>query len=165
MAPRGKCPSRSATTTTQPCSSDLYRCHKRRLVRSLRRSHRKRDFVTPRKSKLHINLLDLKGVFLVLKRVQRPLFKQDCTHSNRQHHSCCLRKQGRRHEVGPAVCPTVENPDLVLQQAGDSQSSTHSRPAKCGSTQATQARSNNPNRVVSPYRGLPVDMHQMASTT
>ena len=35
-APRGKCPARAATLPTRPCSSDFYRCHKRRLGCSLR---------------------------------------------------------------------------------------------------------------------------------
>ena len=25
-------------------------------------------------------------------------------------------KEGRRHEIGPTVCPFVENPDLVFQE-------------------------------------------------
>ena len=37
-------------------------------------------------------------------------------------HSYCLRKQGRRHEVWPTVYPSLENPDLMLQEAGNSQS-------------------------------------------
>ena len=47
---------------TQPFrSSDLYRCLKRRLGGSLRRSHCKRTWS---ESKLHINYLELKVVFL-----------------------------------------------------------------------------------------------------
>ena len=102
-------------------------------------------------SKLHINYLEsgLPGP----KRVSR------------QHHSCCQHEQGRRHEIGPIVCHTVENPDLVLQEADDSQGLTHSMPTECGSRQAMQAWSDHPKRVVSLSRGLPVDMHQLAPTT
>ena len=95
-------------------------------------------------------------------RVPRPLYRQDSTCDNQQHHSSALHKQGRGHEVGPTVCPAMENLDLVYQEASNSQSPTHSRPAERGSRQAIQARPDHPNRVVSPCRGLPDDMHQVA---
>ena len=38
-----------------------------------------------------------------------------------------VHKQGRRHEVGPTMCPTMENLDLVYQASSNSQSPTHSR--------------------------------------
>ena len=41
--------------------------------------------------------------------------------SNTQHHSSVIYKQGRRHEVGPTLCSTMENRDLVYQKARDSQ--------------------------------------------
>ena len=59
----------------------------------------------------------------------------------------------------------MENPDLVYQQAGYSQSLTHSRPAECGSRQAIPARPDNSQRVVSPSRGLPGNMQQVAPTS
>ena len=43
------------------------------------------------------------------------------------------------------------------------QSSTHSRPVEHGSRQAIQAKPDHPNRVVSPSRGLPNNMQQVAS--
>ena len=52
-------------------------------------------------------------------------------------------------------------PYLVPQKTGDSQSLTHSRPAECGSRQAIQARPDHPNRVVSPSRGPPINMHRL----
>ena len=45
----------------------------------------------------------------------------------------------------------------------NSKSLTHSRLAKCGSRQTIQARSDHPDRVVSPSRGLPDNMQQVAS--
>ena len=71
-------------------------------------------------SKLHITYLELKAVFLPLKRVPRPALKQDSTCSNQQHHSSVMHKQGRRHEVGPILCPIMENLDLVYQETSDS---------------------------------------------
>ena len=86
-------------------------------------------------SKLHIDYLELKVVFLALKE-----FDID---RHGQHHSGCLYKQLRGDAVGPFVCPSVENPDLVYQQTGYAQSPTHSRPAECGSRQAILARPDN----------------------
>ena len=96
------------------------------------------------------------------KRVPRPVPTQDGTCRNRQHHSGVIHKQGRRHEVGPTLCFTMGNLDLVHQKSSNSQSPTHSRPAECGSRQAIQARSDHPNRVVSPSGGLPSTMQQVA---
>ena len=63
------------------------------------------------------------------------------------------------------VCPTVENPDLMLQEAGDSQGPTHFRPCDFDSRETIQARPDHPNRIVSPSRGLPVDIHQVAPSS
>ena len=60
---------------------------------------------------------------------------------------------------------SVENPDLVYQQAGYSQTPTYSRPAECGRRQAIQDRPDNSNRVVPPSRGLPGNMQQVAPTS
>ena len=102
MAQREKCPVRSATTPTCPCFSDFYRCLRRRLGCSLWRSHSKRVLV-PAGKQVAFQLPGTKGCLFGHDRVPRPLFKQDCTHNNRQHHSYCLHKQGRRHEIGPTV--------------------------------------------------------------
>ena len=63
--------------------------------------HTTRGTWSPSGSKLHINYLELKAV-------------------NRQHHSSVIHRQGRRHEVGPTLCPTMENLDLVYQETSDS---------------------------------------------
>ena len=95
------------------------------------------------------------------KRVQRPLVRQNSSCSNRQHHSSVIHKQGGRHVVGLTECPSVENPDLVFQETGDSQSQTHSRLGECGCRQAIQVRPDPPNRVVCRSSGLPVHMQQV----
>ena len=46
---------------------------------------------------------------------------RSCSSSNRQHNSSVLHQQGRRHEVGPTVCPSMENLDLVYQETSNSQ--------------------------------------------
>ena len=88
--------------------------HQSRLGQLLRRAHGKWDLVPSRKQATY-KLPGTKGSFLDPKRVPRPLSKQDCCHSNRQHHSYCLHKQGRKYEVASTVCP-MENLDLVLQE-------------------------------------------------
>ena len=80
-------------------------------------------------SKLHMNDLELKAVFLALKEFQDPLHTQDSTCSYWWHHSGVIHKQWRRHEVGPTVCSTMENLDWVHQKSSNSQSPTLSRPA------------------------------------
>ena len=80
----------------------------------------------------------------------------------RQYYSGSLHKQGRRHEVGPTVCPTVENLDLVFPATSDSKSSTHPRPSQCDSRQTIQAGSDHPNRVVPPSGGFSTNMQQVA---
>ena len=93
------------------------------------------------------------------------MLKQDGSCSNRKHHSGVINKQGRSHEVRFTVCASVKNPDLMFQKTGDSQSLTHSRPAECDSRQAIQARPDHPNRVVSPSRGFPEGMQQVAPSS
>ena len=71
-----------------------------------------------------------------------------------------MHKQGRRHEVGPSMCPPVENPDLVFQKTGDCQSLTHS--TRLNVVADKLSRLGHPNRVVSPSKGLPINMQQVA---
>ena len=114
-----QCTYRPTITPNKTCSANISRHINRRVGRSLRRAHCTGTWSLPG-SKLHINYLELKAVFLALKECPRPLLKQDSTCSNRQHHSSIIHKQGRRHEVGPSLCPTMENLDLVYQETSDS---------------------------------------------
>ena len=72
----------------------------------------------------------------------------------RQHHSSVVHKQGGRYEVGPTLCPSMENFDLVHQTSGHPKSPTHPRPTKCDSGQIVPSRSNHSNRMVPPARGF-----------
>ena len=131
---------------------------------SLKRAHCKRVLVGAGKPASH-KLSRVKSGFSRLKRVPRPLYRQDGTGSNRQHHSGVLHKQRGRHEVGPLVCPAVENPDLVFPETGDSKSTTHTRKPKCDSGQAIQTWADHPDRVVPPSRGFSKHMRDMAPTS
>ena len=156
-----QCAPRSTITASKACSANLYRCIKRRVGPSLRRTHCQRDLVTARKQAAY-KLSGTKSSLSSFERVPRPLFRQDSSGGNRQYNCRVIHKQGRRHEVGPTVCPTVENLDLVFQETSNSQSPTYPRPTKRGSRQAIQTWSDHPNGVVSPSRGLPNIMQQVA---
>ena len=160
VAARGQHPHRPTITPDKTCSANLYRHMKRRVERSLKRKHCKRHLVPSGKQAAY-KLPRTQGSLSSLKRVPRLLHTQDSTCSNRQHHSCVIHKQRRRHEVGPTLCSTMENLDLVHQKSSNSQSPTHYRPAECGSRQAIQTRPDHPNRVVSPSGGLPSNIQQV----
>ena len=90
------------------------------------------------------------------------MYRKDSSRGNRQHHSGGIYKQGRRHEVRPSLCPTVENLDLVFPETSDAKSPPHSRSSQCDSGQVIQTGSDHPDRVVPPPRDLSEDMQQMA---
>ena len=162
MVAKGKqCATRSTITPNQTCSANIYRRIKRRVGRSLKRAHCKRVLVSARKQAAH-KLSGVESSVSSLERVPRSLCRQDSSSGNRQHYSSSLRKQGRRHEVRPTVCPIVENLDLVFPETSDSKSPTHPRPSKCDSGQAIQAGSDHPDRVVPPSRSVSKYMQQMA---
>ena len=108
--------------------------------------------------KLQIKLSGTQGSVSRLKRVSKPLCQQDSTCGNQQHYSGVIHKQGRRHEVGHTLCPTMENLDLVYQKSSHSQSSTHPRLAERGSRQAISPRPDHSNRMVPPSRGFSNNM-------
>ena len=135
---------------------------KRRVGRSLKRAHCKRNLVSTRKQAAH-KLSRTKSSFCSSKRVSRPLHRPDCLGGDRQYHGGVAYKQGGRYEVGPTMCPTMENLDLVYQKTSDSQSLTHTRPAKCISRQAIQIGPDHSDRMVPPSRGIRGNMQQVAS--
>ena len=139
----------------------FYRFIKSRVGCSLKRMHCRRHLV-PSGKQVAYQLPRTQGNLSSLTRVPRPLHTQDSTCRDRQHHSGVIHKQGRRHEVGPTLCLSMENLDLMRQKSSNSKSLTHSRPAECGRRQAIQARSDHANRVVSPSGGLPSKMQQGA---
>ena len=162
MVARGnQCAPRSTITPHKACSANIYRRIKRRVGRSLKRVHCKRVLVGTGKQAAH-KLSGTQSSVSSPQRVPRPLCKQNSSSSNRQYYSGRLHKQGRRHEVGPTMCPTVENLDLMFPASSDSKSSTHPRPLKCDSRQTIQAGSDHPDRVVPPSRSFSTNMQPMA---
>ena len=139
----------------------FYRRIKRRVGRSLKRAHCKRVLVGAGKQAAH-KLPGTQSSSSNLKRVPRSLCRQNSPSSNRQYYSRRLHKQGRRHEIGPSVCPTLENLDLVFPATSNSKSLTHPRPSKRDSRQAIQTGSGYPNRMVPPSGSFSTNMQPMA---
>ena len=161
VAKRKQCAPRSTITPHKTCSANFYRRIKRRVGRSFKRGHCKGVLVSARKQAAH-KLLGTESSPFGLKRVPRPMHQQNCPGGHRQYYSSGLHKQRRRDEVGPAVCPTVENHDLVFPATSDSKSPTYPWPIKCDSRQAIQAKSDHPNRMVPPSGRVSKLVQQMA---
>ena len=161
VAKRKQCASRSTITPHKACSANVYRRIKRRLGRSFKRAHCKGVLVSSGKQTAH-KLLGTESSLFGFERVPRPLHRQNSPSAHRQYHSGGLHKQRRRHEVGPTVCPTVENLDMVFPKTSDSKSPAYPRPSKCDSRQTIQAGSDHPNRVVPPSGSLSTNMQSMA---
>ena len=124
--------------------------HSTMLCRSLQHqekagAHCKRDLVPNHKA----SCIETKGttgtkaVLLALKK-----FQDLCSDNIAIIATGCLYKQERRYEVGPTLCDTMENHDLVLQKTGSSHGTTHFRLPKCGTPYTIQVRLDHSNRVV-----------------
>ena len=161
VARRRQRASRPTVTPSKTCSANFYRRIKRRVGRSLKRVHYKGVLVGTGKQAAH-KPSGTKSSFPSIERVPRYLCRKNNSGSNQQYYSSSLHKQGRGNEVGPTVCPTVENLDLVFPATSNSQSSTHSRTFKCDSRQTVQAGSDHPDRVVPPSGSFSTDMQPMA---
>ena len=159
-----QCSSRSTITPIKTCSADIYRHIKRRVGRSLKRTHCKGNLVSSRKQVAHKSLGAQSGLS-GLKRVPRPLFKQHSPGSHRQHNSGCLYQQRRRDEVGLPVCPTVENPVLVHRETGDPKGTSRPRPAERDSRQPIQTWPDHSNRMVPSPRSVQSYMLPVAPAT
>ena len=98
-------------------------------------------------SKLHINYLELKAV-LTLKE-----FQDLCSNkvvliaTDNTTVVAYINKEGEM-VLGPSLCLTVDDPDLVHQESGNPQSSTYSRLSDCDRRQIIQTGSNQSNRMV-----------------
>ena len=162
MVVRGKqCAPRSTFTPNETRSANIYRRIKRRVGRSLKRVHCKRILVGSGKQNAH-KLFGTQSGVSSLKRVPKSLCRKNSSSSNRQHYGGRLHKQGRGYEVGPTVCPTLENLDLVFPETSNSKGPTHPRPSKCDSGQTVETGADHSNGMVSPPRSLSGTMHQVA---
>ena len=116
-------------------------------------------------SKLHINHLELKAVFLALKEFRTLVCnKTVLIATDNTTVVAYINKEGG-DEVGVTVCPTVANPVLVHQTAGNPQGMSHPRPAERDSRQAIQVWPDHSNRVVTSSSSVPCCMLKVAPAT
>ena len=161
---RKQCATRPTITPSRACSTDLYRRIKRRVGRSLKRAHCKGPLVGSGKQTAH-KLSRVESSLSSSQRVPRTMYRQDSSSGIRQHYSSGLYKQRRRYEVGPSMCPTLEDPDLVLPETSDVKSPSHPGPSERDSRQAIQTRSDHTDRVVPPPGGISKHMQEVAPTS
>ena len=158
-----QCTTRSTFTPSKTCSANLYRRIKRRVGRSLRRAHCKRNLVSSREQITH-KPVRAKSSIPSSKRLSNPRLQQDSVDSYRQHNSGGLYQQRGGDEVGLAVCPTVETTVQVHQATSNPQGTSHPRPVERDSRQAIQAWPNHSNRVVASSRSVQSYMQPVAPT-
>ena len=115
-------------------------------------------------SKLHINHLELKAVFLAVKEFRTLCCNKTVLIATDNTTVVAYVNKGG-DEVGLSVCPTVENPVMVHQAAGNPQGTSHPRLAKHDSRQAIQAWPDRSNRVVTLSRSVPSYMLLVASVS
>ena len=113
-----QCAPRSTITPSKTCSANMYRCIKRRMGHSLKRTHCKRVLVTARKQAAY----KLSGTKSSLPSFKRVLVATD----NTTVVSYINKEEGMMS--GP-LCGSY----CGESETGDSQSPTHSRPTECGS--------------------------------
>ena len=116
-------------------------------------------------SKLHINHLELKAVFLALKEFQTLVFNKTVLVATDNTTVVAYINKERGDEIGLSVCPTVENSVLVHQAASNPQGTSHPRLAERDSRQAIQTWPDHSNRVVTSSRSVPSFMFKVASAT
>ena len=130
------------------------------MGRSLKRFHCKRNLVSSGKQAAY-KLSGTKRSLSSLKKVPRPLLRQDntCSTHNTTVVSYINKEGGMR---SGSLCALLWRILTWCTRKQVTQSSTHSRPAERCSRQAIQAKPDHPNGVVSPSRGLPNKMQQVA---
>ena len=115
-------------------------------------------------SKFHINHLELKAVFLALKEFRTLVCnKTVLIATDNTTVVAYINKEGGMKSG--SLCPTVENPVLVHQTAGNPQGTSHPRPAERDSRQAIQTWPDHSNRVVTSSSSIPSCMRKVAPAT
>ena len=114
-------------------------------------------------SKLHINYLELKAVFLALKEFQDLCVdKTVLVATDNTTVVAYINKEGGMRSGPLCALLFFENLDLVFPASSNSKSPTHPRPFKCDSRQTIQTGSDHPNRMVPPSGDLSTDLQPMA---
>ena len=143
--------------------TNIYRCLKRRLGRTLRGIHSKRRLVGIRKSPPY-QFLGTQGSSSGSQEFRAAVQGTDCSHSNGQHNCSLLHQQRGRYEIRFSLCPTLEAPILVSSQEDNSAGQTHPGSLECHSGQAIPAQSGDPDRVVPVSTGIQSLVFQLGPT-
>ena len=108
----------------------------------------------------HINILELKAVFLALKHFQKQLWQKIVLVSS-DNSTVVSYQQGRRHSLLRNVCFDVENSGMVQCQGDPYQSQTYSRESQCDRFPIQEGQSHS-DRVVSAPSGLSRNLPSLA---
>ena len=158
----GEGPEGSTSTPVTARPSALYRRLKRRLGRTLRRLHGKRPLVQVRRQIAH-KFARTQGGHFSPQTVRAVVLEPDHSGLHGQHDSGCVHQQGRGYEVRLSLCSPLETP-LVQPKADCFTSQAYSRSLECHCRQAVPARTDNSDGMVSPSRGFPPLLQEMAQT-
>ena len=110
---------------------------------------------------LHINILELKAVFLTLKHFQEQL-KQKIVLVSSDNSTVVSYQQGRRHSLLRNVCFDVENSGMVQCQGDPDQSQTYSRESQYDSRFPIQEGQGHSDRMVSAPSGFSRNLPSLA---
>ena len=160
---REQCAQGATFAPPSACPTDIYRCLKRRLGRTLRGIHSKRRLVGTRKSPPY-QFLGTHGSSSSSQEFRAAVQGTDCPHRNRQHNCSLLHQQRGRYEIRFSLCPTLEAHVLVSSQEDSSAGQTHPRSLECHSGQAIPAQSSDPDRVVPVSTGIQSLVLQLGPT-
>ena len=112
-----------------------------------------------REKRLHINVLELKGVSLTLRD-----FKDQCQNQTVLN-SGSLHQQTRRNSLSRDVCSPVEDYDLVPSLPHNIESQAHSRVPECDGRPSVQVKPSAVNRMVTASEGVQTDLPKVVHTS
>ena len=164
VARQRQCSQRPTSSSSTACAAVVYRRLKRRLGRSLRRSHGKRSLVRLRKPVAH-KLSRAKSGPSGPQEVRATVLGPDHFDSYGQHNGCLIHQQGGGYEIRLTLCPPLETAFLVQWQADSSKGQAHSGKVECDSRQTIQEQAGNSDRVVPPAESLRPPMCQVAHSS
>ena len=119
---------------------------------------------SPQEKGLHINVLELKAVFLTLRHFKDQCQDQNSASCDGQLNCGSLHKQTRRNTLSGDVRTPVENHDLVPSLSHNIESQAHSRVPECDDRPAVQVESGPVDGMVTTSTGVQTDMPTVAHT-
>ena len=113
---------------------------------------------------LHINVLELKAVFLALKELSKQNSRQKGSDSNTQCYCSQLSEQTRGNTLLGQVSPGLVHLGLLQSSKHTHKSQTHSGLPQCHSRQSLQERQNYSDRMVSSSSNIQSNLQSLAHT-